>query len=619
MAPTFSPKLFFYVGKSGKLEITLFKDVIPHPVRILNVAGQLNFDGSVRNNLAASGFVICDSDGHVLLTGAKNIGDNTISVAECMALRDGLAYAIHRGWRNILVEGDPKLIIDRVKQEADPPWSICTLIQDIKLLSSFCVALSFNHIYREANFTADSVANLGHVLNPSKLWESGTPVHNSKGSRTHRDSNGVRRRPMYQMENFQKSPDDCNLSHIGFEGFPFTWSRKNGNGSVLWERLDRVVANTEFRHLWHQTKVHHLNSTIYDHKPIRLTLISQNISDALISARKRRFHFKTMWMKEKGFEDVVKEAWEYNVDEHLSVKEKLKRYAISFKNWEKDVFGSVRTQFCNVLTLQNNKVRGRLFLKERLTTCWKTRNYVAKKFKGVYNSKGKWCTDRRLVIKNFSCYFQSLFAKTGGYNIKVIIDMISPKVPDQMKHFLVKPYNRDEVEIALKQMPPSKAPRIDGMPAVFFQKYWHILGDEESVRSLNKTLIALIPKVEKPEFVTQYRPISLCNEIYKIISKTIANKIKCVLPMVIFENQSAFVPKRQISDNVTLAFETIHAMRKGFSAHLKHAEISGEIKGIEFERGPPPISHVIFADDNLHFLEATPQVYRTLKWVFEIY
>ncbi|CAL8164231.1 unnamed protein product [Prunus armeniaca] len=173
-----------------------------------------------------------------------------------------------------------------------------------------------------------------------------------------------------------------------------------------------------------------------------------------------------MWMKEKGFEDVVKEAWEYNVDEHLSVKEKLKR----------------------------------------------------------------------------------------GYNIKVIIDMISPKVPDQMKHFLVKPYNRDEVEIALKQMPPSKAPGIDGMPAVFFQKYWlgdevtnvclKILNGQESVRSLNKTLIALIPKVEKLEFVTQYRPISLCNEIYIIISKTIANKIKCVLSMVISESQSAFVPKR---------------------------------------------------------------------------
>ncbi|CAL8120807.1 unnamed protein product [Prunus armeniaca] len=127
--------------------------------------------------LVASGFVIRDSDGHVLLAGAKNIGDNTISVAECMALRDGLAFAIHRGWRNILVEGDLKLIINCVNQEADPPWSICTLIQDIKLLSSFCVALSFNHIYCEANFMANAVANVGHGLNPSKLWEMGLPLN----------------------------------------------------------------------------------------------------------------------------------------------------------------------------------------------------------------------------------------------------------------------------------------------------------------------------------------------------------------------------------------------------------------------------------------------------------
>ncbi|ONI28918.1 hypothetical protein PRUPE_1G168800 [Prunus persica] len=143
-----------------------------------------NFDGSVRNNVAASGFVIRDSDGHVLLAGAKNIGDNTISMAECMALRDGLAYAIHRGWQNILVEGDSKLIIDCVKQEADPPWRLKVGVEigdldlrDIKLLSSFCGDLSLNHIYSEANFTADAVANLGHGLNPSKLWESGLPLN----------------------------------------------------------------------------------------------------------------------------------------------------------------------------------------------------------------------------------------------------------------------------------------------------------------------------------------------------------------------------------------------------------------------------------------------------------
>lgn len=132
---------------------------------------------SIRNNSTALGFVIRDSEYHVLLAGAKNIGDNTISVAECMALRDGFAFAIHKGWRNILVERDSKLIIDCVKQEGNLSWSICTLIQDIKLLSSFCVAVLFNHIYHEANFTADAIANLGHGLNPSKLWETGLPLN----------------------------------------------------------------------------------------------------------------------------------------------------------------------------------------------------------------------------------------------------------------------------------------------------------------------------------------------------------------------------------------------------------------------------------------------------------
>ncbi|XP_021824503.1 uncharacterized protein LOC110765645 [Prunus avium] len=133
------------------------------------MAGQIGMEYWRQNSKCEKGFVIRNFDGHVLLAGAKNIGDNTILVAECMSLRDGLAYAIHRGWRNILVEGDSKLIIDCANQAADPPWSVCALMKDIKLLSSLCDALSFSHIYCEANFLADAVTGLGHGLTPFKL------------------------------------------------------------------------------------------------------------------------------------------------------------------------------------------------------------------------------------------------------------------------------------------------------------------------------------------------------------------------------------------------------------------------------------------------------------------
>lgn len=79
-----------------------------------------------------------------------------------------------------------------------------------------------------------------------------------------------------------------------------------------------------------------------------------------------------------------------------------------------------------------------------------------------------------------------------------------------------------------------------------------------NLEDVNKTCAVLIPKCDNPKRITEFRPISCCNVLYKIR----ANKLKPFLGNIISINQSAFVPKRLITDNVLVSFDIFHAMKR---------------------------------------------------------
>ncbi|KAL0359790.1 UNVERIFIED_CONTAM: putative mitochondrial protein [Sesamum angustifolium] len=120
---------------------------------------------------------------------------------------------------------------------------------------------------------------------------------------------------------------------------------------------------------------------------------------------------------------------------------------------------------------------------------------------------------------------------------------------------LLQPYTETEVTAALFQMAPLKSPGPDGDVSACVLS---LLNSFLMPPGLNDTNIVLIPKCKYPELLTQFRPISLCNVVYKIASKTIANRLKGLLDRIISPTQSAFVPGRLITDNVLLAFELNH-------------------------------------------------------------
>ncbi|WOL11200.1 hypothetical protein Cni_G19962 [Canna indica] len=230
------------------------------------------------------------------------------------------------------------------------------------------------------------------------------------------------------------------------------------------------------------------------------------------------------------------------------------------------------------------------------------------------------------------------------------LSFVQQKVTTDMNASLDHPYSADEILQAVMMMYPSKAPGLDGLPPMFYQKYWPIVGQDvvqlvlsilqggDMPEGFNHTYICLIPKVKDPKYISQYCPISMCNVIGKVATKVLANKLKTILGEIIDEAQSAFVPGRIITDNILCAFEVFHHMKtrgrrnkklmslkldmakaEGLTGLINDALSRNLLHGIQICRGAPVICNLLFADDCILFMRASLQEASIIKSVLQRY
>jgi retron-type reverse transcriptase len=132
------------------------------------------------------------------------------------------------------------------------------------------------------------------------------------------------------------------------------------------------------------------------------------------------------------------------------------------------------------------------------------------------------------------------------------------------------PFLLEEMELVIKQMPPDKAPGPDGFNGHFLKKCWPIVKQQFfdlaadfhegslNLQNINGSYITLVPKVQSPETVNDFRPISLTNVCIKFLTKLVANRFQQKILKCIHKNQYGFIKSRTIHDCVAWTFEYLY-------------------------------------------------------------
>ncbi|KAM6569197.1 hypothetical protein CsatB_017182 [Cannabis sativa] len=338
------------------------------------------------------------------------------------------------------------------------------------------------------------------------------------------------------INGFNLALHDCQLGELDWKGYRFTWERGRGTSAHIEIRLDKAFVNHDWFFLFPDAKLSNCDYSSSDHTPLFLELESVTFTSLV-----RLFRYENAWSREPLCFELVKDCWAVN--SHLSLAEKLKCCSILLSEWGFELLGNFKKRLKQSkkkmakLKVDNGDSHDHDFSAEH--TRRRTNQIVQLK-----NSDDVWVNWSSGLDQVITDYFLALYA-TDGIDCNSVVHGISSSVTDDHNEALLQPVTPEEIKQAVFQMHPDKASGPDDLPP-----------------DINDTILVLIPKNKNFSTMGDLRPIALCNVSYKIIAKFLANIMRSMIDQIISPTQSAFIPGRLISDNIMVAFEIMHYLKR---------------------------------------------------------
>ncbi|XP_020242707.1 uncharacterized protein LOC109820923 [Asparagus officinalis] len=323
----------------------------------------------------------------------------------------------------------------------------------------------------------------------------------------------------------------------------------------IWCRLDRILVNEEWIQSFTSSQVEYLEPICSDHSPALISIEDENFEG------KKPFKIFKMWTKHSDFLTVVKSVWELDIRGYRMYKfySKLKALKPALKDLNRKHFMNISEQV--IRAKQKANIKWDLYgdkCSQFFHSMMKARRHHNRVL-SIYSENGERITEMPRKVDEFVGYYKKLLGSSTTTDIpdpEVISN--DPILSSSQRDGLCSPISREEIKLAIFSMPDGKAPGPDGFNASFFKAAWSVISEDpflaveeffqtgKLLGAINATGITLVPKTLNPKTPSDFRPISCCNCIYKIITKILASRIQNVMGFLISDAQSAFVKGRSI-------------------------------------------------------------------------